>query len=104
MILKSIGVLSCGKMMGIVYAILGLFVGGCVALISLSGVAIQQAQGGNGPMMPFMGVGVAAVILFPIFYGIIGFIGGLILALLYNAVASLVGGLELDFQSTQPRQ
>lgn len=104
MILKSIGVLSCGKMMGLVYAILGLLVGGFFALFSLAGVAMQQAQAGNGPMLPFMGAGVAAVIIFPILYGIIGFIGGIILALLYNAVANIAGGLELDFQSNQPRQ
>ena len=104
MILKSIGVLSCGKMMGIVYAILGLVVGGFFALFSLAGVAFQQAPDGNARMMPFMAFGAAAVVILSILYGIIGFIGGIILALLYNAVASVVGGLELDFQSNQPHQ
>jgi hypothetical protein len=103
MVLKSIGVLSCGKLMGILNALLGVLIGGFFALISLAGVALQQAQGGNGPVLPFMGMGVGAVIVFPIFYGIIGFIGGIIMALLYNAVANIAGGLELEFEPLPQR-
>jgi hypothetical protein len=41
---------------------------------------------------------VGAVIFLPIFYGIIGFVGGLISALLYNLIARLVGGIELEVE------
>jgi hypothetical protein len=43
---------------------------------------------------------VGAVILLPIFYGITGFIGGIIMAAVYNFVAGVVGGVELDLQPT----
>ncbi len=38
----------------------------------------------------------------PIIYGIIGFIGGVILALAYNIIASVVGGIkfELDMEGS----
>ena len=97
MILRSIGVLSCGKVMGITYALLGLIVGLFMAMFSLAGVAANGPQGGNGPL-PFMAFGVAAVIIFPILYGIGGFIGGIIAAAIYNLVAGMAGGLELEFE------
>jgi hypothetical protein len=96
MILRSVGVLSCGKVLGILYAVIGLIAGLFMALWSMVGVAVN-AQGGNA-MMPMMGFGVALVIIMPILYGIMGFIGGIIFAGLYNLVAGMVGGLELEFE------
>ncbi len=98
MVLKSIGVLSCGKVMGALYAAMGLIVGAIMSLISLVGaVAAQHGQGGNAIAPLLFGVG--AVIFVPILYGIMGFIGGIIMAAIYNVVAGLVGGLELDLES-----
>jgi hypothetical protein len=100
MVLKRIGALSCGKVMGTLYAAMGLILGGIFALISLAGVALPQAPNADAnPATVFFGVGVAAVIIFPIMYGIIGFIGGIIVAAIYNVVASVVGGLEFDLES-----
>jgi len=41
-------------------------------------------------------IGVAAVIVLPLFYGLLGFIGGIITAALFNLVASMVGGVEIE--------
>jgi len=61
---------------------------------------MPQAPNANANPAPiFFGVGIAAVIIFPIMYGIIGFIGGIIVAAIYNVVAGVVGGLELDLES-----
>jgi hypothetical protein len=40
--------------------------------------------------------GVGAIILLPICYGILGFIGTLIMAWLFNIAAGIVGGVEVD--------
>jgi len=100
MVLRSIGVLSVGKVMGLMYATMGLFIGGCIALIALAGAAIPQppqAQGPN-PIAMMAGLGIAAIIVIPIVYGIIGFIVGIIGALIYNGLAAVVGGIEFNFE------
>jgi hypothetical protein len=38
---------------------------------------------------------VGAIILFPIFYGVMGFLVGALGAFIYNLVSGFVGGLEL---------
>ena len=41
---------------------------------------------------------VAAEVSFPVGYGVLGFVTSLIGAWLYNILASVVGGIELDVQ------
>ena len=93
--LKSVGVLSCAKVLGALYAAMGLIFGALVSLMSILGAAMGDGQGGLSSMV----FGAGAIILLPIFYGIGGFIGGAISAALYNLVAQFVGGLELEFGS-----
>lgn len=80
---KKIGVLSLAKILGLLYAIMGLIVGAFLAIFAPVGMGALY----------FGGAGVA---IFPIFYGILGFIGGLITAFFYNLIASKVGGLEVE--------
>jgi len=46
----------------------------------------------------FQEFGVGALITFPLMYGLIGFVGGLLVAFLYNLVAQRMGGLQLDVE------
>lgn len=101
MVVRKIGVVSCGKVSGVLYALFGLLIGACVALFSLLGAGAMMAahdESGAGAMGGAFGAifGVGAIILFPLFYGILGFIGGLITAFLYNVVAGMVGGIDVD--------
>lgn len=94
MIVKRVGVLSLGKIMAVLYAGIGVIAGVIIALISSMGGSAFAHQGtGMG-----LGLGVGAIILFPIFYGVMGFIIGLISAWLYNLAAGFIGGVELDLQ------
>jgi hypothetical protein len=43
-------------------------------------------------------VGVGAIVIFPILYGCIGFVATIIGVWLYNVMAGLVGGIEMDVQ------
>ncbi len=92
---SRIGVLSLAKMLAVAYAFLGLFIGGVLSLISVMG-AMGAAAGGDSGGLVAMLFGVGAVIILPIVYGCLGFVGGLISAPLYNLVAKVVGGVEIE--------
>ena len=97
MTLHRIGPMSCGKLSGLLYAVVGLIIGAFVSLAALIGSSMGAAMG-DEPGAALIGglFGLGAIILLPIFYGILGFFVGLIGAALYNLAARLVGGLELD--------
>lgn len=90
--LKRIRPVSVGKMFGALYAVLGLIGGGITSLATLMLSQAAESMGIN----PLLGMG--AICLFPIFYGILGFITGVIGAFLYNITAQVVGGIELEFE------
>jgi len=94
--ISRIGVLSLAKMLAVLYAFLGLFFGGILTLFSVMGAALGGAAGKDSGGMVAMLFGVGAVIILPIVYGCLGFVGGLIMAALYNLVAKVMGGLEIE--------
>jgi hypothetical protein len=98
MVLRRVGVLSAGKVFGVMGLIIGLFLGGVMALFAMLGVAIDAQQQGGNQAIPAMFAGVGAVIILPLFYGVFSFISGIIYAALYNLIAHLVGGFELHFE------
>jgi hypothetical protein len=98
MVLKSVGVISCAKIAGTLYALLGVLIGGILALVSTLGLALGQRASGDGPAWLSAIFGVGSVVFFPIIYGIMGFVGGLITSVLYNVLAGFVGGIEVELQ------
>ena len=94
MVVRGIGVLSLAKILGALYAVFGLIAGFFFTAVSLAGLAFADKSGMEGLLAGLFGIG--AVIILPIFYGAIGFVAGLITAGLFNLVAPIVGGLELQ--------
>jgi hypothetical protein len=105
MTLRRIGPWSCAKVSGVLYAAAGLLIGIFFSLISLVAGSLAAAAGDDSGLFGAL-FGVGAIILLPIFYGAIGFVGGAIGAWLYNVVAGWVGGIEVEFDSgpTPPSQ
>jgi hypothetical protein len=101
MVVKSVGVLSVGKVFACLYALLGLIVGGIFSLVALASASAGAAAGGAPPEAQRAGVvalllGAGAIIIMPILYGVGGFVGGIIVAVLYNVVAAITGGIEIE--------
>jgi len=96
--ITRVGPVSLAKFLGCLYACIGLIIGLFVAVFALLGSAVGFALEGSG--VPLIGafLGMGAVIAAPIFYGMIGFIGGLIVGFLFNIVAGLTGGLEIGLE------
>ena len=96
--LKRVGVLSCAIVLAVLYALLGLFAGGIMFLVSLAGAGAAASSGAGGDVFAKLGIGGAALVIFiPVIYGIMGFIGGALMAVIYNLVAKITGGLKLTF-------
>ncbi len=93
MVLRRVVPISAGKVIGAISAILGLFLGVIMTLVSLAGVAVHQD---GGPQVPALFLGAGAVIFLPLFYGVMGFFMGMLYAAIYNVVAGYVGGLEVE--------
>jgi hypothetical protein len=94
MTIKRIAPLSAGKVFGTLYALMGLIVGAMFSLFAAMGAMAGPDTEALGPLAMLFGVG--AIVLIPIFYGCMGAIVTIISAWLYNVVAGMVGGLEVD--------
>ncbi len=91
-VLKRIGPGSAFKIGLVSYAVVGLIAGVFCSLIALTGTSF--APHAHIPFAP--AIGLFAVILCPIVYGIIGGIAAVVGALLYNLASSWVGGVEVE--------
>jgi hypothetical protein len=95
MVIRRINVWSAARMYGAISAAVGVIAGFVIALLSTVGAGL----GGPGDDIPgwFAGVfGIGAIIVLPVFYGVMGIIGGAIGAVLYNVFAGMVGGIEIE--------
>jgi hypothetical protein len=95
---KRIGPGSAFKVGLVLYAILGLVLGIFMAFISMvaGSLGSMGASAAPGGKLLGFGMGLGAIIFFPICYGLIGGIFAAIGAAIYNVVAGWVGGLEVD--------
>lgn len=100
--LKRVGVLSVALTLGAVYAVLGLVIGLIFATISVLGMglaaATRDSEGAGVTGVFGLIFGVGAVIVLPLFYGMLGFLGGALSSALYNVMAKLTGGIELTLE------
>lgn len=87
--LNRIGPRSAAKVVAVLYAIFGLIMGAFFSIAAL----FRPDAGGVGAMW-----GVAAVVIFPVLYGVLGFLVTLLTTWLYNVVAGALGGIELDLR------
>ena len=91
-ILRRITPGSAFKVGLVVYGLVGLILG-----VICSAIALVGAQFAPHAQFPIAGrVGMFAIILCPIIYGLIGGIGAAIAACFYNLASRWVGGLDVD--------
>ena len=95
MVINRIGVWSVARVYGAMLAAMGFLFGAFVALFSLVGVGLA-GSGSEVPSWVGAMLGVGAVIVLPIFYGVMGIVMGAISAALYNLFAGMVGGISVD--------
>ena len=79
---RRVGVLRTGIVSGLVFLLITLFFCSFVSLWLLFNEGPLEAIG--------------VLIGFPLFYGVLGFLGGLLYAWVYNVVAGWVGGIKIE--------
>ena len=93
---------SAAKLVGIMYAVMGLFFGAIFSLMSLATGALTSGMAGGEGAAAMAGAnmlfGGCAVVALPIFYGVIGFLGTALMCWLYNVIAGRVGGVAVRFE------
>jgi hypothetical protein len=89
--ITKINPLSLGKTIALITGVIGLFFG-------LVGIlfAGTQIMGGIGTTETI--VILSMVLLAPVIYGILGFITGLIAAIIFNTASGYIGGLEMEIE------
>ncbi len=93
--LKSVGVMSVAKMAGAMHVALGVLFAPVFLIMGMIG-----SMAGQHPS-PFGAIGgVALAVIAPIVYGVMAFVIGAIMALLYNLMAKWIGGIEFEVQSS----
>ncbi|MGI9471687.1 MAG: hypothetical protein ACR2NZ_09165 [Rubripirellula sp.] len=94
---KRIEPISLGMTLGAIYALMGLLFGGLFLFITLLGATVSME--GEAPSAIGVVTGLGGLLLIPIFYGVLGFLFGLIGAVVYNLIARWLGGIRLDLES-----
>lgn len=96
----GIGVLSATKMSGAMSFVGGLLVSLVYAVFAFILFLIGTSAGGDAGGL--LGLGllyvVCSLILYPIIMGVSGFLGGAVSALIYNLLATMIGGVEIDLE------
>ena len=91
-VIKQFGVISVGKFFAVFGLVWGFF----------AGILLAAGLGGMGTVLGShtlgLGAGLFGLIFMVIIGGIIGFIGGAVVAVIYNIVLGAMGGVELDLE------
>ena len=106
MTIRRFSVFSVARIQGLLAFVIGLLIGIIYGLFfmifgaAMSSLAPRDSQvmGGAGAIV----IGLVIMIAVPVFYGILGFVGGAIGALVYNLAAGVVGGVRFELEGVAP--
>lgn len=97
--IKRIRIRSAAKVVGFLFLIVGLIFGEITVLLS-SRLQINLPQLSNEIMgLPSQAaLGLAGLVIIPLIYGLIGWLLGALIAIIYNLSAGWLGGLEIEYE------
>jgi hypothetical protein len=92
---RSINPIQLAIVSAVLYALVGIL----IALFFLAFSSMAASVMPYGTARGMFGGGVFMAIFIPIIEGVAGFVGGLIVGVLYNLVAGWTGGIEVTLES-----
>ncbi len=98
MVIRRVNPLSAAKVGGVLYGLLGLVIGAVisVAAVAFSGAIAAAAPESQAGSMYGMLFGAGAIVILPICYGLLGFVGTLLTTALFNFATKFTGGVEIE--------
>ena len=88
--IKKIIPLALARVVAVIYFVYGLFWGIAYTVLFLSGNTFP------GIPVVVQDIGIGSIVIFPVVYGVLGFVLGYIFALIYNLAAKRIGGIEFE--------
>lgn len=98
--IQSVGILSCAKIMGAVYGVLGLLIMPFFLMAILVSTFARGVSGDHTSAGIAIAGGLVFVLFVPIFYGAMGFATGALGAWTYNIAAKRLGGIQIEFRDS----
>jgi hypothetical protein len=89
-LLKKVKIYSVAR----IYAVMSAFIGLILGLLNMALFLLSKNEGEALGITPLYGYG--GLVLFPLVYGISGFVFGASSAYLYNLVSKYIGGIEFE--------
>jgi len=108
-LLKRIGVLKSAYFMGLYGALIGFIAGLIIAILSvvlsslfLAATSVNGIPVEGGSLVPdIFSLGWLSIILFPILYGIAGFVSGVILTPISNLIFKIIKGIDINLEEEE---
>jgi hypothetical protein len=91
--IKRIAPLQAGKILAILYGIMGLIFAPFFLIMSAVSAHLPAQQ-----RVGMMALGAGFAVAMPVMYAVMGFVGGILGAAIYNLVAKWVGGIEVEVE------
>ena len=91
--IKRISPLQMGKMLGIIYGLMGLVFLPFFLLMSTLAPQLPAEQ-----RIGMLTIGAGFSLFVPVMYAVMGFVFGAIVAAIYNLVAKWIGGIEIELE------
>ena len=92
MTVTRIDPMSFAKVSALLYAVGGLVAGLLASVFSAAAGLMMDASQSKG----FLALGAGSIIVFPLLYGLVGFVLSWALAGLFNFIAKHVGGIKIE--------
>jgi len=101
--IRKVTPLQLGKMLALVYGAIALVIVPFIAVFMGIGALVSANAAGSNhaaflPAAMGVGMGLFMILFVPILYAGMGFIIGLLGAMIYNLVAKWVGGIEIELE------
>lgn len=90
--IKKIGALSLGKIAAALYFIFGIIMAILVVVLKKIAVNLPNIES----LTAFSQLTPGQILIIPIWQLVIGFIAGVVIALLYNLLAKYIGGIKIE--------